>query len=129
MNNNETSSPHSLKNIDILLDEIKEKGNLKGVLLAFREGGLISDVGEDGLDSKQFSAMCASVLESAESLGQTIGDGKVGKIITELKDQSIIIVKCSTRIYLVLFFKDDSKVEFMTNSLNEYIQKIITTLK
>ena len=129
MNNNKPSSPYSFKNINILVDEIKEQGNLKGVLLAFKDGGLISKVGGDSIDSNQFSAMCASVLKSAEGLGQTFGEGKVGKIITELEDQSIIIVKCNEKTYLVLFFKDDSKVDFITKNLDGYIQKIITALK
>jgi len=128
MNDNEPISPYSHKNMDSLLGEIKEKGNLHGILLAFRDGGLISEVGEDGLNSIQFSAMCASVLESAEGLGKTIGEGKVGKIITELEEQSIIIVKCSKKTYLVLFFKDDSKVEFIKKNLDRYIQQLITAL-
>jgi len=129
MNNNAPSTPYSLKNMNILLDEIKEKGNLKNVLLAFRDGGLISEVGEDGLDRIQFSAMCASVLKSAEGLGQTIGEGKIGKIITELEDQSIIIVACNKKVYLVLFFKNDSKVEVITDLLDGYIKTISTALK
>jgi len=129
MNNNAPSTPYSLKNMNILLDEIKEKGNLKNVLLAFRDGGLISEVGEDGLDRIQFSAMCASVLKSAEGLGQTIGEGKIGKIITELEDLSIIIVACNKKAYLVLFFKNDSKVEVITDLLDGYIKTISTALK
>ncbi len=129
MNNNTPTTPYSLKNMNILLDEIKEKGNLKNVLLAFRDGGLISEVGDDELDQIQFSAMCASVLKSAEGLGQTIGEEKLGKIIAELEDQSIMIVKCNIKAFLVLFFKDDSKVEFITNNLDGYIHKIITALK
>lgn len=129
MNNNKPSSPYSFKNINILVDEIKEQGNLKSVLLAFKDGGLISKVGGDALDGNQFSAMCASVLKSAEGLGQTFGEGKVGKIITELEDQSIIIVKSSEKTYLVLFLKNDSNVDFITKNLDGYIQKIITALK
>ena len=129
MNNNEPTGPYSLKNVNVLLDEIKEKGDLNGVLLAFRDGGLISEAGENGLDRKQFSAMCASVLESAEGLGQTIGEGKIGKIITELKDQSILMIKCNKKSFLVLFFKDDSKVSYITKNLDDYVQKIIIALE
>ena len=129
MTDNEPTSPHSLKNMDAILDEIKEKGHLKGVLLAFKDGGLISEVGDNGLDRSQFSAMCASVLESAEGLGQTIGEGKISKIITELEDQSILLVKCNVKTFLVLFFKSDSKISYVTKNLDGYIQRIITALE
>jgi len=129
MNNNKSTCPYSLKNIDILLEEIRERGNLKQVLLAFRDGGLISDVGTDEFESIQFAAMCASVLESAEGLGQTIGEDNTSRIITELEKQSIIIVKCSKKTFLVVILKADSKVEFITSDLHEYIIKIIATLE
>ena len=129
MSNNESSGSYSLKNVELIIDEIKEQGNLHAALLAFKDGGIISEVGENGRDRNQFSAMCASVLKSAEGLGQTFGEGTVGKIITELEDQSIIIVKCNEKMYLVLFFKHDTKVDFITQNLDGYIQKIITALK
>ena len=129
MNNNEPSGPYSFKNVELIVDEIKEQGNFHAALLAFKDGGIISEVGGDGRDSNQFSAMCASVLKSAEGLGQTFGETTVGKIITELEDQSIIIIKCSEKTYLVLFLKHDTKVDFITKNLDGYIQKIIIALK
>ena len=129
MNNNEPSSSYSIKNVELIIDEIKEQGNLHAVLLAFKDGGIISEVGGDDRNSNQFSAMCASVLKSAEGLGQTFGEGTIVKIITELEDQSIIIVKCSEKTYLVLFFKQGTKVDFITKNLDGYIQKIITALQ
>ena len=124
MTHNEPSRPHSIKNVEPIVSEIKERGNLHAALLAFKDGGIISEVGGDARDSNQFSAMCASVLKSAEGLGQTFGEGNVGRIITELEDQSIIIVKCSEKTYLVLFFKQDTEVDFITKNLDGYIQKI-----
>jgi len=129
MNHNKPSHPHSIKNVELIVGEIKERGNLHAALLAFKDGGIISEVGGDDRDSNQFSAMCASVLKSAEGLGQTFGEGNVGRIITELEDQSIIIVKCSEKTYLVLFFKQDTEVDFITKNLDGYIQKIITALQ
>ena len=129
MNHNEPSRPYSIKNLELIVGEIKERGNLHAALLAFKDGGIISEVGGDAQDSNQFSAMCASVLKSAEGLGQTFGEGNVGRIITELEDQSIIIVKCSEKTYLVLFFKQDTEVDFITKNLDGYIQKIITALQ
>ena len=129
MNHNKPSHPHSIKNVELIVGEIKERGNLHAALLAFKDGGIISEVGGDDRDSNQFSAMCASVLKSAEGLGQTFGEGNVGRIITELEDQSIIIVKCSEKTYLVLFFKHDTEVDFITKNLDGYIQKIITALQ
>jgi predicted regulator of Ras-like GTPase activity (Roadblock/LC7/MglB family) len=129
MNYNEPSSSNSFKNVELIVDEIKDQGNLQAALLAFKDGGIISEVGGNGRDINQFSAMCASVLKSAEGLGQTFGEENVGKIITELENQSIMIVKCSEKMYLVLFFKLDTKVDFITKNLDDYIQKIITALQ
>ena len=129
MSNNEPSGPYSIKNVELIVDEIKDQGNLHAALLAFKDGGIISEVGGNGRDSNHFSAMCASVLKSAEGLGQTFGEGTVGKIITELEDQSIIIVKCNEKTYLVLFFKHDTKVDFITKNIDGYIQKIINALQ
>ena len=129
MNNPESSRPSSFEEIELIINEIKEEGQLEGILLAFKDGGLISGVGSNGHDRNQFSAMCTSVLKSAEGLGQTFGETNVGKIITELEGQSIVIVKCNKKTYLVLFFNDDSKVDVITNALDGYVEKIVTALK
>ncbi len=129
MNKIESTSSDSSPLIKPLMEEILKKGNLKHVLLVLRDGRLLSEAGEGGFNRVQFSAMCASVLGSAEDLGQTIGDSKTSKIITELEEQSIIIFKCSKKTFLVIIFKDDSKIDFITSNLNEYITKITTAIE
>ena len=92
MNNNKNQDLKNFEELNKILDELKEKGNLSGILLSYRDGELISARFDEDIDVKTFSAMSASVIGSAEGLGTTVGERKIGKIITELEEQTIILV-------------------------------------
>lgn len=111
--------------IQQIIDEIKKKGNLNGVLFAYKEGSLITENLEAPLDKSVFSSMCASVLESASSLGKSSGGLKLKKIITELESQVIIIIECSDETFLVLFVNENSETKKILNEIDLYIRKII----
>ena len=83
----ELPKTEKVKKLAHILDQIKENGNLLGVLYAYRDGGLIAENFRDKINFDNFTSMCASVLESAVGLSRTMGDAKTGKIIAELETQ------------------------------------------
>ncbi|MHA1105885.1 MAG: roadblock/LC7 domain-containing protein [Promethearchaeota archaeon] len=115
----ESSEQQRDKDIQIIIDEIKKKGNLNGVLFSYKEGKMITENLEAPLDKSVFSSMCASVLESASSLGKSSGGLKLKKIITELESQTIIIIECTDKTFLALFVNENSETK------DSYIRKII----
>ena len=123
MNDIKLSQAQKFKKLELILEEIKNVGKLKGVILSDRDGGLITEnVGEDK-DYNEFSAMCASVLESAEGLGQNIG-GKVSKIITELDKLTIVIIKCENKTFLSFLIEKNSQFGLVLKKIPEFTQKI-----
>jgi predicted regulator of Ras-like GTPase activity (Roadblock/LC7/MglB family) len=125
MNNNNPLYSPNLKEIRQILDQIKDLGKLDGVMLANRDGVLIVENINIRSDYNEFAAMTASVLESAEDMGNTIGINKIGNILAELENQSIIIIKCDdTNTFLTLIFKKESNIERVLQKLDDYCQKI-----
>ena len=123
MNKSKLSQAQKFKKLELVLEEIKNLGKLKGVILADRDGGLITEnLGEDK-DYNMFSAMCASVLESAEGLGQIIG-GNVNKIITDLDEQTIVIIECENKTFLSFLIEKDSHFGLILDKIADYKQKI-----
>ncbi|MHA1254985.1 MAG: roadblock/LC7 domain-containing protein [Promethearchaeota archaeon] len=123
MNERKLSQAQKFKKLELVLEEIKTLGKLKGVILADRDGVLITEnVGEDK-DYNMFSAMCASVLESAEGLGDSIG-GSVSKIITELDEQTIVIIQCENKTFLSFIIEKDSHFGLVLDKMADYKQKI-----
>ena len=126
MNNSNPFYSLNLKEIRQILDQIKDLGKLDGVMLANRDGILIVENINVRSDYNEFAAMTASVLESAEDMGNTIGINKIGNIMAELENQSIIIIiKCdNTKTFLTLIFKKESNIERVLQKLDDYCQKI-----
>jgi len=108
-----------------LLDDMKKRGNLKGILFSYREGGLITENLEKSVNAEVFSSMCASVLESAIGIRKTMRDGKINKIIAELENLSVIIVECDKKTFLTLIVNELSKVRPILDDIEKYIRKII----
>jgi predicted regulator of Ras-like GTPase activity (Roadblock/LC7/MglB family) len=69
--------------------------------------------------------MCASVLESAVGIGDTIGDQKINKIIVELNNKSILIFECDNVSFLILILNSESKISNTLSKLDAFIQKIL----
>jgi predicted regulator of Ras-like GTPase activity (Roadblock/LC7/MglB family) len=108
-----------------IIDEIKNVGSLIGVLLSDREGTLILDNVSIDFDKSNCSSMCASVLESALTLGRISGDQKVVKVITEVEETSIIILECDDKRFLTLFANYESKINVLLGEIKDYIKKIV----
>jgi len=117
------------RDIKQIIDEIKKHGNLSGVLFSYKEGSLITDNLHIPLDKSVFSSMCASVLESASSLGKSSGGLKLKKIITELESQIVIILECSDETFIVLFVNENSETKKILDDMDSYIRKIILLLE
>jgi hypothetical protein len=69
--------------------------------------------------------MCASVLESAISLGRTMGDRKAAKVIAELGTQTIVITECDEKTFLVFDLDYKSNFNVILEKMEHYIRKII----
>ncbi len=115
---------NSSEDIKLILEEIKEKAKLMGVILAAHDGNLIFENVGHNFKGEKFSSMYASVVESATGLGQTIGDRKIEKIITELDEKTLITVECSDKTFLTLVVKNDSNVNKVLIDLQNYIAKL-----
>ena len=114
--------------ISLILDEMRELGKFRGIMLSYRNGGLIAQNIGNNTDFNEFAAMCASVLESAEGLGKSFGAMKLGKIIAELGNYTIIIIECNNDIFLTFILNNDSQIELVFKNLAEFSQKIIEAI-
>lgn len=104
-----------------VLNDLKEKGTFIGFLFIDRNGEIIRENLTVDIDSKNFASMCASVLESALGLGQTIGSQKINKIIAELDDITVIIIQMKdSKNFISFILGDDSDASFF-----EYLESYI----
>ena len=118
-----------LKEVDLILDEMKELGKFKGIVLSYRNGGLIAQNVDNNSDLNEFAAMSASVLESAEGLRDCFGAKRLERIIAEIGNYSIIITECNSEIFITFIIENESRLESrldrVFNNLLEFFQKII----
>jgi predicted regulator of Ras-like GTPase activity (Roadblock/LC7/MglB family) len=125
---NDESSSRSGKSEQLypILNDIKNKGRLKGVVLANRDGDLIAENVESDFEGNIFAAMCASVLESAEDLKKTLSSNKIGKISADLENSNtIIIVECDKKRFISFLLGKDSQIEEILKNIDEYCMKIL----
>jgi len=121
----ELPKTEKVKKLTQIMNLIKDNGNLLGVLFAYRDGGLIAENFKEKINFDNFTSMCASVLESAISLGRTMGDKKASKIIAELGTQTIVITECDERTFLVFDLYNESNFNVILERLEDYTRKII----
>lgn len=109
-----------------VLNEMKTRGNLKGVVFADRNGDLIAENIENDLDKNIFAAMCASVLESAEDLRKNLSSKKMNKIIAELESGlTILMIKCGDRTFLSFILERKSNIDQVLKNIEMYCTKIL----
>ncbi|MFX0024348.1 MAG: roadblock/LC7 domain-containing protein [Candidatus Hermodarchaeota archaeon] len=109
----------------LIINDLKNTGNLDGAIFAYRDGGLIIESLGDKFKSKDLVSMCASVLESAVGIGDTIGSQKINKIIAELEEKTILIFECDDNTFLILILNRESNVSNILNRLEEIVHKMI----
>ncbi len=124
MNSMNHSNFQHLEDLYPILNGLKDKANLDGVILAYRDGRIITDIIGTEFDWTNFVSMCASVLESAMGIGETIGNLKINKIIAELEEKTILIFECDTKKFLTLIINRKSDISYCMEKLEEIIPKI-----
>ena len=109
-----------------ILNKLKRGGNFAGVLLSNRDGELNESVDDvkESLNSKEYDAMCASALKSAENLGHEISNRKVVKIISELENYTILFIGCTEKTFLTLITHNESKVNLNPQFIQNYVNQI-----
>ncbi len=119
------SNSHKFNEVFQLLNEIKDKGNLDGIIFAYRDGEPISENIGDEFNCRKFASMCATVLESAIGIGETIGNQKFKKVIAELEEKTILIFECDNTTFFILIINRESNISYIISKLEEIIPKII----
>ncbi|MFX1324916.1 MAG: roadblock/LC7 domain-containing protein [Promethearchaeota archaeon] len=104
-----------------VLNNLKEKGDFIGFLLIDRNGEIISENVSVNMDSKKFASMCASVLESALGLGQTVGSQKINKIIAELDEKTVLIIQMNDNKNFISFILGDESNFSFFEQLESYL--------
>jgi len=125
MNSMDQSNLQNFGELPLILNELKNKGKLEGVIFAYRNGGLITLNVENNFKNNEFVSMCASVLESAVGIGEAIGSQIINKIIVELEEKVILIFECDNNTFLIVIINKESKISYIFSKLEEIIQKII----
>ena len=121
----ELPEEEKVRRLTVLMDRIKTTGNLLGVLFAYRDGGLIAENFNEKINFENFTSMCASVLESAIGLSHTMGDRKATKIIAELGEQTLVLMECDEKTFLVFNLNYESKFNVILSNLETYVRKLI----
>ena len=125
MNETHAQTPFRTGEIARVLDEIRENFNINNVLFSFRDGTPLVD-NTRGFKDHDLSTTCASILASAEGLGETLGTSKTSNIITDLEEYTLIVRGCDERTFIALIIQNDSVVGDVFEELDEYVSKIIT---
>jgi predicted regulator of Ras-like GTPase activity (Roadblock/LC7/MglB family) len=112
--------------IEKVLIEMKVIGKLKGVLFANRNGDIIAKNISNNFDGNTFTAMCASILESAEDLRKDLSSKNLKKIIAELESgQTILMIECNNTTFLSFILDKESNIDPILNKIEEYCMKIL----
>ncbi|KKK44442.1 hypothetical protein LCGC14_1304070 [marine sediment metagenome] len=112
------------KELNAVLNDLKEKGKFEGILVASRSGEIIYENLENINDIKKFTSMCASVLESALGLGKTMGNQIPKKITAELEEKTILIIEISDKTFIIFILNTQTKTNLVLNQLDEYLEKL-----
>ena len=107
-----------------IVNELKTQGNFTGVLYIRRDGEILNESIDKPIDTKAFASMCASVLEGAMELSETMRNQDIGKIIVELINETIIIIGIENISFLVFILNSQSNPSIILGDLDKYTQKI-----
>jgi predicted regulator of Ras-like GTPase activity (Roadblock/LC7/MglB family) len=130
MKNDQPPNSPDLEHLNKIIRQIKKKGNFTGVFLSYDDGTLVAKTLDnkvkDKISFKDFNPMIASVLKSGEKLSQTVGERNLVKIIAQLSNYSIIIIKCDNKeLFLALLIDHSSPVGPLLDNLDEKIEAYI----
>ena len=127
MNGTPNSSTHEKRDLLFILNEIIDRGNFTGIIFANRNGEILNEIIKKNIDSKQFTSMCASVIESAVGLGETMGNQQIVKIIGELEEHTVLFFQIKNKdAFLIFLLNNQTDSTFISEYLEEYIKEIST---
>lgn len=134
MNNEKPPNLPDLENLNRIMVKIKTKGNLAGVLLSYDDGTLVAEnlekKAQKEIPLKSFNPMLASVLKSGEKLSQTVGERDLVKIVAQLKNYSIILIKFNDKeLFLALLIDHSSKVGSLLDDFDKKIETYIQEIE
>ncbi|MBY9008052.1 MAG: hypothetical protein KGD63_15025 [Candidatus Lokiarchaeota archaeon] len=125
MSSNKSQNIPDYEKLSDILIEIKKEGKFSGVFLSYLDGRLLIKETQENYNLKDFIPMIASVLKSADGLGKTIGGRKLNKIIAQLEDISLMILRNNERnMFLTLIINEFSRVNSVLDNINIYFKKI-----
>ncbi len=108
-----------------IITNIKTIAKLSGIILSYLDGRLIVKETDLDYNMEEFIPMVASVLKSADGLGKTIGGRSLQKIIAQLEDISLMILKSDEKnVFLTLIINDSTNVDTILEHINGYFDKI-----
>ena len=125
MNEKNLSDLSNIDRLTQIIQSLKEKANLSGIILSYRDGRPIVKEIEEVHQIDQFIPLIASALRSAEDLGITVNGSNLHKIIAQLENVSIMILKCSGKdVFLTLIINEDSNLKPILENYEELSKKI-----
>jgi len=125
MNEKNLSNLSNIDRLSQIIQRLKEKANLSGIILSYRDGRPIVKEIEGVHQIDQFIPLIASALRSAEDLGITVNGSTLHKIIAQLENFSIMILKCSSKnVFLTLIINEASNLKPILENYEELSKKI-----
>ena len=128
MNDQNSSDFPKKEKVSTFLRKLKEEIGFTDILISTKDGKKLVRNLETKFHSKKFSAMCASVLRSAQDIGNAADDRNVDKIITRLEDKNIIIMNINENFFMILVCNENAKVKRFLDSKEKYLEKILSLL-
>lgn len=113
--------PELNKDIIEILEHMRVLSDLRGIMLATKNGELV----EKSLaphyntimeDWDNFTAMCATVFESATAVAHNANKENLHQITVELSDHNLILQECNNKMILIsILGKSKSLSQFMAH--------------
>jgi predicted regulator of Ras-like GTPase activity (Roadblock/LC7/MglB family) len=128
MNDQNSSDFPKKEKVSTFLRKLKEEIGFTDILISTKDSESEITNLETKFHSKKFSAMCASVLRSAQDIGNAADDRNVDKIITRLEDKNIIIMNINENFFMILVCNENAKVKRFLDSKEKYLEKILSLL-
>jgi predicted regulator of Ras-like GTPase activity (Roadblock/LC7/MglB family) len=128
MNDQNSSDFTKKEKLSSFLGKLKKEIGFTDILVSTKDGKKLVRKLETKFHSKKFSAMCASVLRSAQDIGNAADDRNVDKIITRLEDKNIIIMNINKEFFMILICNENAKVKRFLDSKEKYLEKILSLL-
>jgi predicted regulator of Ras-like GTPase activity (Roadblock/LC7/MglB family) len=121
--------PEPNKEIFTILEHMRVLSGLRGIVLATKNGELVeksftphcNKIMED-LDN--FTAMCATVFESATSVAHNANKEILHQIMVELSDHNLILQECNKKMILISILAKSKSVSIFMAHFKKFLRDI-----